>query len=170
MQIFFLFFVALHSSGYLNELQALSLNRLHASWHFYMLISTTVVCKCHKCLGILTTLSKHFTSFAAFLSSRLCGPSRSRQEKPQKLLPGERSAFKLNLVGAAFTLKWTTLWLKSCVVFYIVFSFQNWKKFGNSEFDAPGPNVATTTVSDDVFMTFISSKEVSVHCEQHADV
>lgn len=38
--------------------------------------------------------------------------------------------------------------------------FQNWKKFGNSEFDAPGPNVATTTVSDDVFMTFISSKEV----------
>lgn len=41
-----------------------------------------------------------------------------------------------------------------------MFFFQNWKKFGNSEFDAPGPNVATTTVSDDVFMTFISSKEV----------
>lgn len=40
------------------------------------------------------------------------------------------------------------------------FSPQNWKKFGNSEFDAPGPNVATTTVSDDVFMTFITSKEV----------
>uniref|UniRef100_A0A8C3GBB5 Eukaryotic translation initiation factor 3 subunit G n=1 Tax=Cyclopterus lumpus TaxID=8103 RepID=A0A8C3GBB5_CYCLU len=36
---------------------------------------------------------------------------------------------------------------------------KNWKKFGNSEFDAAGPNVATTTVSDDVFMTFISSKE-----------
>lgn len=38
---------------------------------------------------------------------------------------------------------------------------QNWKKFGNSEFDPPGPNVATTTVSDDVSMTFITSKEVS---------
>ncbi|XP_058508472.1 eukaryotic translation initiation factor 3 subunit G isoform X1 [Solea solea] len=36
---------------------------------------------------------------------------------------------------------------------------KNWKKFGNSEFDAPGPNVATTTVSDDVNMTIISSKE-----------
>ncbi|XP_041097964.1 eukaryotic translation initiation factor 3 subunit G [Polyodon spathula] len=36
---------------------------------------------------------------------------------------------------------------------------KNWKKFGLSEFDAPGPNVATTTVSDDVYMTFISSKE-----------
>ncbi|XP_069087908.1 eukaryotic translation initiation factor 3 subunit G isoform X3 [Pleurodeles waltl] len=36
---------------------------------------------------------------------------------------------------------------------------KNWKKFGNSEFDQPGPNVATTTVSDDVLMTFISSKE-----------
>lgn len=45
--------------------------------------------------------------------------------------------------------------------FLIRFVFpQNWKKFGNSEFDAPGPNVATTTVSDDVFMTFITSKEV----------
>ncbi|CAO2635943.1 Eukaryotic translation initiation factor 3 subunit G [Lemmus lemmus] len=27
---------------------------------------------------------------------------------------------------------------------------KNWKKFGNSEFDPPGPNVATTTVSDDI--------------------
>ncbi|XP_077326318.1 eukaryotic translation initiation factor 3 subunit G [Lithobates pipiens] len=36
---------------------------------------------------------------------------------------------------------------------------KNLKKFGNSEFDPPGPNVATTTVSDDVLMTFITSKE-----------
>uniref|UniRef100_A0A8C5BZX0 Eukaryotic translation initiation factor 3 subunit G n=1 Tax=Gadus morhua TaxID=8049 RepID=A0A8C5BZX0_GADMO len=36
---------------------------------------------------------------------------------------------------------------------------KNWKKFGTSEYDALGPNVATTTVSDDVFMTFLSSKE-----------
>jgi len=48
-------------------------------------------------------------------------------------------------------------------MYYIFISFQNWKKFGNSEFDAAGPNVATTTVSDDVFMTFISSKEVRIH-------
>ncbi|MGH0148525.1 UNVERIFIED_CONTAM: hypothetical protein FKN15_024217, partial [Acipenser sinensis] len=49
---------------------------------------------------------------------------------------------------------------------------KNWKKFGQSEFDAPGPNVATTTVSDDVYMTFISSKEgfafISFHRREDA--
>lgn len=80
-------------------------------------------------------------------------------------MPGERSAFILNVVEASFVLRWAWLWVKSDVTFYIIVSFQNWKKFGNSEFDAPGPNVATTTVSDDVFMTFISSKEVSIFYE-----
>nr|XP_060483690.1 eukaryotic translation initiation factor 3 subunit G [Panthera onca] len=45
---------------------------------------------------------------------------------------------------------------------------QNWKKFGNSEFDPPGPNVATTTVSDDVSMTFITSKE-DLNCQEEED-
>uniref|UniRef100_A0A5F9C4G8 Eukaryotic translation initiation factor 3 subunit G N-terminal domain-containing protein n=1 Tax=Oryctolagus cuniculus TaxID=9986 RepID=A0A5F9C4G8_RABIT len=36
---------------------------------------------------------------------------------------------------------------------------KNWKKFENSEFDTPGPNGATTMVSDDVSMTFIASKD-----------
>ncbi|KYO47916.1 eukaryotic translation initiation factor 3 subunit G [Alligator mississippiensis] len=45
---------------------------------------------------------------------------------------------------------------------------KNWKKFGNSEFDAPGPSIATTTVSDDVFMTFITSKE-DLNCQEEED-
>lgn len=94
------------------------------------------------------------------LSSRLCEPLRLRQGKPQKLLPEERSVFKLNKSKPFSTLSMSKI--VNSVSNIIPHSFQNWKKFGNSEYDAPGPNVATTTVSDDVFMTFISSKEVRV--------
>uniref|UniRef100_H0XYA7 Eukaryotic translation initiation factor 3 subunit G n=1 Tax=Otolemur garnettii TaxID=30611 RepID=H0XYA7_OTOGA len=45
---------------------------------------------------------------------------------------------------------------------------KNWKKFGNSEFDPLGPNVATTTISDDVSMTFITSKE-DLNCQEEED-
>lgn len=94
------------------------------------------------------------------LSSRLCEPLRLRRGKPQKLLPEERSDFKLNKSKPFSTLSMSKI--VNSVSNIILHSFQNWKKFGNSEYDAPGPNVATTTVSDDVFMTFISSKEVRV--------
>lgn len=66
----------------------------------------------------------------------------------------------LNLVFEVFLFTLSKTLTKIRLVVFFVFFSQNWKKFGNSEFDAPGPNVATTTVSDDVFMTFISSKEV----------
>uniref|UniRef100_A0A3Q4H3S5 Eukaryotic translation initiation factor 3 subunit G n=1 Tax=Neolamprologus brichardi TaxID=32507 RepID=A0A3Q4H3S5_NEOBR len=69
----------------------------------------------------------------------------------------ERSVFNLNKSKPFSTLSMNKI--VNSVSNIILHSFQNWKKFGNSEYDAPGPNVATTTVSDDVFMTFISSKE-----------
>lgn len=45
---------------------------------------------------------------------------------------------------------------------------KNWKKFGNSQFDPLGPNVATTTVRDNVSMTFVTSKE-DLNCQKKED-
>lgn len=39
---------------------------------------------------------------------------------------------------------------------------QAWKKFGAADSDGPGPNPATTTVNDEIFMNFVTNKEVRV--------
>ena len=44
----------------------------------------------------------------------------------------------------------------------IFFPKQEWSKFGDASNDPPGLNSATTVVSDEVFMQFVSNKEVSL--------
>lgn len=47
-------------------------------------------------------------TYVVYFFARSSEPSRSRQEKPPKLLLGERFVFKLDLVKAAFTCKRTS--------------------------------------------------------------
>ena len=56
-----------------------------------------------RVISILTTVKEIKEICICCLSFRLCGPSRSRIEKPQKPWPGERLVSKLNVVEAEFT-------------------------------------------------------------------
>ncbi|XP_035683235.1 eukaryotic translation initiation factor 3 subunit G-like isoform X3 [Branchiostoma floridae] len=38
-----------------------------------------------------------------------------------------------------------------------------WPKFGDSEYDGPGPNPSTTAICDDIFMTFVTNKEEALN-------
>ena len=44
-------------------------------------------------------------------------------------------------------------------------SFQAWKKFGAASNDQPGPNPANTIMSEEIYMQFVHSKDVSQHVE-----
>ncbi|XP_062534894.1 eukaryotic translation initiation factor 3 subunit G [Armigeres subalbatus] len=46
---------------------------------------------------------------------------------------------------------------------------KNWKKFGDSENDKPGPNPGTTMVSEDIYMQFVSNKEEEQKSENPLD-
>lgn len=116
----------------------------------FLWITCYPVCLCRIIFGVKL--------FGWLVSSRSCGPSRSKTGKRPKLLQEERFVSSMrSLTVQSVVFKRHML----CKISPSLF-LQNWKKFGNSERDAPGPNVATTTVSDDVFMTFISSKDVRV--------
>ncbi|KAE8619790.1 hypothetical protein XENTR_v10009976 [Xenopus tropicalis] len=82
-------------------------------------------------------------------------------DTPQEVINGKIKTiteYKLNDEGKKIKIV-RTFKIETLKASKVVAHRKNWKKFGNSEYDPPGPNVATTTVSDDVLMTFITSKE-----------
>lgn len=76
-----------------------------------MFHSTTVVCEWQT-----------YNAFCAFVSVRLCGPSRLRHEKPPKLWPGERSVITVNVFEVAFSRTFTGFWWNTDVWFLFWFS------------------------------------------------